>query len=127
MMGIYTRLARLERDLRELRAGTNRTGFFTSKPRDVTIASGSVTVVGNFLLLTPESGNTDDLDTIVDDIHGKMILLQNADAAYSITIKDSVGNVILPSGDIVLAGNTQMVALIYDETQTAWISFMPIA
>lgn len=126
MMGIYTRLATIERELRELKTQHNRTGLFLGKARDVTIASGSITVTGNYMLLTPQTGLADDLDTIVDTIEAKVVFLQCADAAYTITIKDGTDNILLPSGDVTLTGETQVLPLIYDDSQSKWISFMPV-
>ena len=126
MISILTRLSLLEKKVAELATLNNRTGLFLGKPRDVTIAGGSVDVAGNFLLLTPEVGNTDDLDTIVDAIEAKTIFLQCADAAYTITVKDGTGNIILPSGDVSLVGETQILSLVYDESQSAWLTFLPV-
>lgn len=126
MIPMIARLTRLEKELAELKTQHNRTGLFLGKSREVTIAAGSATVVGNYLWLIPESGNSDDLTTLVDDIDAKVVFLRCADAAYTITIKDGTGNILLPSGDVTLAGITQVIPLIKDEAQSAWITLLPV-
>lgn len=126
MMEILRRLIVLEKRVEELGTLHNRSGLYLGKARAVTISGDSVTVVGHYLLLTPEAGNTDDLATIVDTIEAKTVFLQCADAAYTITVKDNTGNIQLPTGDISLAGETQILALIYDDSQSKWISFLPV-
>jgi hypothetical protein len=58
-----------------------------------TIASGAIEVESDLPIvyrrLIPETGTTDDLDTISGGFYGQMLILQSNSATYTITIRDN--------------------------------------
>ena len=87
---------------------------------DLTIAAGVVTVSGiGYYKLVPETGTTDDLDTISGAHHGEEITLAVRDSGDTITIKDGTGNFAL-AGDFAMNTQTDTIKLIYDETH-GWL------
>lgn len=100
------------------------TSMRTSIGREHTISSDTIDAVHHeFILLIPESGNTDDLSTIDSGRPGRMIALRTNDAAYTITVKDGVDNIDLCGSDIELDCEEKVLVLIYDGNLSAWIRF----
>lgn len=81
---------------------------------ELTISSGAVTVTQSAHKLQPESGTTDDLDTISGGAAGMALILYASDAGTdTITIKHGTGNISCIGGsDISLSEGA--VFLIYD-------------
>jgi hypothetical protein len=96
------------------------TGVYTA----LTISGGAISAVeqSDFIKLQPESGNTDDLDTITANAwdRGRMLVLAVQDAADTITAKDATGNLNLAGGDFVLDSRRDRLFLHYDEDLSEW-------
>lgn len=73
-------------------------------PEAKTIAAGAITITRTPITLTPQTGNTDDLDSISGAHQGQLVILQAADEAYAITVKHSTG-----IGELNLANDTDFV------------------
>lgn len=89
----------------------------------LTIASGAITVTAGAHIVAAESGTTDDLDTIslASSLSGvsRMLLLLQADAGDTITVKHGTGNINFNSAaDFALSGDKTLL-LYYDGTNWA--------
>jgi len=83
----------------------------------LTIATGSITApaTGVYFAVGTEGGAaTDDLDTIVNTLDYRMIILRSADSAQDVTVKNGTGNIRLASGDYVMSTTTNKIGLIYE-------------
>jgi parallel beta-helix repeat protein len=103
------RLERLESRQSPIKRGT-----------DVTIASGVITASRPYHRLHPESGTTDDIDTITPPYDSKFLLLHSYSATYSITVKDGTGNIDI-NGDCTLSDPTHTLYLMYDDNIEKWV------
>src|ERR1035437_5806692 len=94
----------------------------------LTIASGVVTQpTSNMHLITTESGDIDDLDTITSTTipNGFILYLGKDPFKAKITIKHNtgIGNIITSTGaDIVLLSDGELVKLIYSTEYAAWVA-----
>ncbi len=91
------------------------------KNAELTIASGVITVTGNYHDVDTESdGASDDLDTINGGIDGAILILRANNSARSVVVKDATGN-IQCAGDMTLDNIQDTITLIYDAVQSAWL------
>ena len=91
---------------------------FKTAASALTIASGAVTATQNLHTITSESGTTDDLATITAAADRTLLLLQ-ATATHTITVKHGTGNISLNGAvDFVLTGNKALL-LFWDGTK--WV------
>ena len=92
-----------------------------------TISGGAITVeAGRWYKLVPESGNSDNLDTINGLSEGEEVLLSTNNAAYTITLRSGVDNLSLPGGvNITLNAILDMARLIYNGTNITESSSRP--
>lgn len=90
---------------------------------ELTISGGVVSAVeqSDYIKLQPETGNTDDLDTITANTwdEGRMLVLSVKDAADTITVKDATGNLNL-AGDFALDSRRDRITLQYDTDLSEW-------
>jgi hypothetical protein len=64
---------------------------------EVTIASGVAAITQQLISLIPETGTTDDLDSVSDMVAGQSVIFVVADAGTDIiTIKHGTGNILCP-------------------------------
>ena len=86
---------------------------------ELTIASDAVTVTKNYHKVdTQADAATDDLSTITAGsgvAAGFVLVLRAENVARVVTVKDSVGNILL-SGDCVLSATDRTLTLLYDGT-----------
>lgn len=83
----------------------------------LTIATGSITAPDTgvyFAVDTEGAAATDDLDTIVNTLNYRMIILRSANSAQDVTVKNGTGNLRLASGDYVMSTTTNKIGLIYE-------------
>lgn len=121
---IYRELDRIQDAVAGATRMAQMTSMRTSIGREHTISSDTIDAIHHeFILLIPESGNTDDLSTIDSGRPGRMIALRTNDPAYTITVKDGVDNINLCGSDIVLDCEETVLVLIYDGDLTSWIRF----
>lgn len=86
----------------------------------LTIASGVVTVQKAYHTLTPETGAVDDLTTINGGVDGQLLILQ-ATATKTVTLKDGLGNLDL-SGDFeMIDTDDKIIILTYNGTANIWV------
>ncbi len=88
---------------------------------ELTIASGVITVTGNYHTVDTESdGASDDLDTINGGVAGQILTITAADAARSVVLKDGTGNINCGAagtpGDITIDEAENAVTLVYTGT-----------
>lgn len=84
---------------------------------NLTIATGSITAPATgvyFAVDTEGAAATDDLDTIVNTLDYRMIILRSADSTHDVTVKNGTGNIRLASGDYVMSTTTNRIGLIYE-------------
>lgn len=105
--------------------GFAESGF--SSAEDLTISSGSITPVQGIHNVLPESGTTDDLDTIAmtNCVYGQLLILCNLNATNVITIKHNTSGAghirLYGSADVKLRQNEFMMFRCDDETgDTYW-------
>ena len=70
--------------------------------KDEQISAGVITATSKAIRLEPETGVTDDLDTINNGYDGMVVRLCNKDSGDTITIKDATGNIQLGGSDVTL-------------------------
>lgn len=86
----------------------------------LTISSGAVTITQSFESIAPESGSSDDLDTLSGAAAGKIVVIRPT--STNVIRVTTAGNVVTPDGAaITLSGSTQALTLIYDDGQSKWI------
>ncbi|KPJ64886.1 hypothetical protein AMK68_00185 [candidate division KD3-62 bacterium DG_56] len=93
-----------------------------TEPSELTISGGAITQTSSWHKLQPQSGTSDDLDTITAVAGGSALLfLQVSDAADTITIKHNTGNIICSGGaDIALSGDQDLAILMYNAIGAKW-------
>ncbi len=82
---------------------------------DHAIASGAITVSGSFARVAPESGSTDNLDTINGGVSGALLVLRPA-ASNTIILKHATGNIKCPIGSDTTLQYKRAI-LLYDASQ----------
>lgn len=119
---LTTRVSRLES------TGSN-SAMYASKSREITISDGSITPVFDFYIVLPQSGSSDDLDTLAHrDVNvpqaGKKVLLRTS-TGNAITVKDGTGNINLAGagGDVLLDNPGKSIVLVFDLELYQWICY----
>jgi hypothetical protein len=121
---IYRELDRIQDQVAASSRMAQLTSMRSNIGRGHTIAADTISPGANeFIILTPQSGNVDDLSTINDGRAQRQIALRTGDPAYTITVKDGVGNIDLCGADITLDCVEKVLILVYDADLTAWIRF----
>ncbi len=124
LMDIYRELDRIQDRVAESTRMAQLTSMRSNIGRNHTIAADAISPGANeFIILTPQSGNTDDLSTINDGRPQRQIALRTEDPAHVITLKDGVGNIDLCGSDIILNCVERVIVLVYDAELVAWIRF----
>ena len=97
--------------------------ILTPDAGELTIATGVITVTGNYHTVDTEGdAATDDLDTINTGADGKRITLRIEDDARDVVIKNATGNILTPDGnDITLDTTDELIGLIYDDASSNWL------
>jgi len=114
----------LQREISRMKTMMSSGQMHMGGMRTVTLAAGVMnTNQWGYYELVPQAGTTDDLDTINNGIDGKIIGIRVNDNANTITVKDGVGNICLPNGDIDLDDVCFVLPLIYDDDSSMWILF----
>ncbi len=92
----------------------------------LSIASGAITITGSYHAVSPESGTTDELDTIHGGIDGMELVLRPTASTHVITLRRAVGNLrLINSVDQVLSGSLSRVVLQY--SGGLWVQITPIS
>lgn len=118
----------------DLRSGGNQADFADSGTntlyrspsgetpiKDLTIATGAVTIIGmGYYDLVPETGTADDLDTISGGADGVIITIRTRDSGDTITVKDGTGNIDC-AGDFAMDTQSDTMRLIYDSSLASWL------
>lgn len=114
---LLRQLASMERDIERLkrREGTARTDVGS-----LTIVSDAIAVTRGYHSLLPESGVTDNLQTITGLYDGAPLVLRTQTTGHTITLLDGAGNLAL-DGNCALSTIRDTISLIYDETQNLWL------
>lgn len=88
-------------------------------PESLTIASGVVTASRSSIAVETEgAAATDDLDSIAGGAEGDLLIVQAADDAHTVVLKDGAGNLAL-AGDLSLDSVADRIVLQHDGTQ--WV------
>lgn len=87
---------------------------------ELTIAAGVVTASLDYHTLKPETGAVDDLTTINGGTSGQVITLQ-AGATYTVTLKDTIGNLDLSGDFVMIDTEDKIITLAYNATSNLWI------
>lgn len=87
---------------------------------DVTISAGAIAASRPYHRLLPQTGTTDDLDTITPPYDSKFLLLHTKTAIHTITVKDGTGNLNI-NGDATLSDPSHTLYLMYDDTLEKWV------
>ena len=122
LIDIYRELDRIQDQVAATTRMAQNTSMRSNIGRDHTIAADAISPgVNEFIILTPQSGNVDDLSTINDGRAQRQIALRTEDPAHTITLKDGVDNIDLGGSDIVLDNVAKVVVLVYDAILVKWI------
>ena len=107
-------------------AGGTMIGPIAFYPVAIAISSGSIDIgktTDNFtsrIILTPQSGTTDDLDTIVGAEHAGQLLFVQGVLGDTITIKHGTGNIRgFNEVDFILTDN-DIIILMFDSIANEW-------
>ena len=101
---------------------TNFGRFSHPKQAELTIASGAITVTGNYHDVDTEAdAASDDLDTINGGVDGAILVLRANNDARTVVVKDSTGNIELAGGDMSLDNTQDTITLIFDNALSAWL------
>lgn len=99
--------------------------FPTVTPLTATIASGAVTVLGNYMTIDTEaSAATDDLDTISGADHGTTggrLVIRAANSARTVVVKNGTGNLKLAGSDFSLDNALDTIQLVWDGVLSQWL------
>jgi hypothetical protein len=96
----------------------------TGPSRELTIASGAITVTGrdSFITIDTEAdAATDDLDTITGGITGQTLIIRTVTGGRDVTLKDEVDNLSL-AGDFTLTRIEDTIVLFKGGTNWLEIS-----
>ncbi len=92
--------------------------YYFGAATELTIAGGVITRTRfNHTVDTQGDAGTDDLDTINGGVSGMLLLLQAANDARTVVVKNGTGNIHLPA-DFSLDSNEDTILLLYNGT--AW-------
>jgi hypothetical protein len=96
----------------------------TIAPLTATIASGAITVNGNYMVIdTQDATTSDELDNISGaqrGSHGSRLVLRAANSARTVVVKDGTGNLRL-AGDFSLDNEQDTITLIFDSALDLWL------
>lgn len=114
---IIRRLNDLEKDIKKLQT---RDGTFSRRGTEKTIAAGVISADNHdYYLLLPETGVSDNLDTINNASDGRRVFLSTK-AGNSIVVKNGTGNISIGS-DITLSSPADTLQLIYNLELLKWV------
>jgi hypothetical protein len=100
---------------------TSPTGYMSSGiVRDVTVSGGVLTCGAAHYAVTPETGNTDNVDTVNVGRGGRKITFRIKTPGDTITFKDGIDNLNLSGGDVVLDDVDKYLTIIYDDENDEW-------
>ncbi len=85
-------------------------GDYYGAAGSLTIAGGVITIANEcYVTINAQAGVTDDLDTINGTVEGQIIVLQAA-ASDTITLKHAAGNIVTATGgDVIMTGNQEFM------------------
>lgn len=100
--------------------------FLAGRASPKTIVAGAIEVTRPHVVVLPESGIADNLDTITNFADGKFIIVATSDPAHTITVRDesiSGGNIRLSGGatTAVLSDPEETLLLIYKDELGLWV------
>lgn len=100
--------------------GTAKTGLGSLVP--LTISSGTVTVTGpGFYEISPETGSSDNLDTISGGSEGDIVVFKSVNSSVSITYRNAQDNLRM-AGNFVADSSTDMIGFI--KSGSVWASII---
>jgi hypothetical protein len=121
---VATDIVGLQREISRMKTMMQSGQMHMGGMRTVTIAAGVInTNQWGYYELVPQTGTTDDLDTINNGLDGKIIGIRVNDNANTITVKDGIGNICLPDGDVDLDDVCLVLPLVYDGDSSMWVLF----
>jgi hypothetical protein len=91
----------------------------TTNPIEVTIASGAIYAIDEFLTVEGEGAASDILTTINGGSVGSKLTLMAADDAHTITVDDAADNILTNGGDFALDNLYDSITLVYNGTN--WV------
>jgi len=102
-------------------------------PRVATIASGAIDIsnttdeYSSRIIIGAQTGTTDDLDTITGANHAGQILILQAIATHTITIKHGTDNFRSATGSDIVLQSQDNILLIFDAIANEWTNLSPIS
>ena len=92
----------------------------------LTVSTGVITATGTFHSVIPESGTSDEIDTINGGTDGMVLILRPDLDTYLIDLKHGTGNIEIQGETDIRLSNTEEVAwLVYDGTLSKWLVSNP--
>ena len=88
-----------------------------SRPIDVSISTGSISINANFYTVHIESGTADYLDTINGGNPGDFVVLQSSSSGVTLIVEDGTGNLEL-NGDFSMDDPEDKIMLLRVSTNT---------
>jgi len=85
---------------------------------DLTVSSGVVTATQTKIAVTPETGSSDDLDTINSTGQAPILIIGTQSSGADVTLKDGVDNLYL-AGDFTLSVSNDTICLVGDNNASA--------
>jgi hypothetical protein len=97
------------------------TGTVLATPTEKTIATGAITITGNFHSVDTEAdAASDDLDSIAGGTVGQVVVLKAEHDARSVVLKHSA-TIINPSGEDITLAEDDDYAMLIRHSVTAWL------
>ncbi len=85
---------------------------------DLTVSSGVVTATQSKIAVTPETGSSDDLDTINSTGQAPLLIIGTITSAADVTLKDGVDNLYM-AGDFTLSVSNDTICFVGDNNASA--------
>lgn len=125
LSAITRQLTRHDKSIADISRNVVHAPFAAGKASLQTIAAGVISVTRPHVVVLPESGTADNLDTINNFADGKFIVISTVDVGDTITVRDesvSGGNIALRGvTSRVLSDPEDSLLLIYKESVGFWI------
>ena len=114
-------------------AGGTMIGPIAFFPRVATIATGAIDISSTTdeytsrIIIAAQTGTTDDLDTITGANHAGQILILQAVATHTITIKHGADNFRSATGADIVLQSQDNIMLIFDAIANEWTNLSPVS
>lgn len=90
-----------------------------SDPTELTLSSGAVTATLTCHKIQPESGTSDDFDTVVAPSGSRLLFLRRSDSGDTVTVTEN-GNILIEAGTSFVLPYEGYALFVYDDAADKW-------